>query len=110
MAQLEKQGYSCYRSAGSHTLFDAVCIPKKADPEKADPVYFLTLGIQFKSTQDARPKKYTADVDWMYSVFNNELEELRDFQNTHENVKCQLWVWLRRIIGKRNARWVRIEV
>lgn len=71
---LESQGYTCYRTAGSHSLFDVIAENRTH-----------IRHIQAKS------------VSQKHAYFDKELEEMGNFKNLPLNSTKELWVCWKRL-------------
>lgn len=86
MTELEKEGYSCFRTAGSHSPFDVLAINKTE----------IRL-LQAKS------------VKGKYFSFKKEIQEIKDFNNHPTNTIKELWIYLGRMKG-REKQWKKVNI
>jgi hypothetical protein len=108
------KGYACIRSSGSHTPIDIVAIPNLFDGNNPK-----VLCIQVKSTSEKMPDKYNTfhpyernvcEMAWISDKYRKTIHELQAFyENRREIVYVHLWVWLRKLEG-RKAHWVKYTV
>lgn len=89
--ELEKEGFSVQRAAGSHSQWDL-------NATRKDKVLY----VQCKSTLNKKP------------VYNKELKLLKEwylkFVQESSFVEVQFWIWLRRIKNFRKAQWIKIKI
>lgn len=111
---LTQKGYYVQRSSGSHDVLDLVAIPSLFDGNNPK-----VLCIQVKSTFDKMPDKYNTshlhernvcEMAWISDKYMTTIHELQAFYENRRNiVYVHLWVWLRKLKG-RKAHWVKYTI